>query len=315
VRHDRIIASAEDRPRTILGVHIENASPVIELRGVSVRRGARTILGPLDWTVRHGERWVIVGPNGAGKTTLVQVASTYLWPTTGSVAILGSEIGTIDARTLREKIGYAGSALERAISDEVTALEVVMTARHAALGPWWHRYTDGDRARARSLLDRLGVGDLADHTMGILSTGERRRVQIGRALMPEPRLLILDEPAAGLDLGAREALIAALDSLAADPGLAAIVLVSHHLEEIPASFGSALVLGSGRAVASGPIAEVLASGPLSEAYGLPLVVERREGRYTARGTPPGTAPSPRARGRPHGTARGTRRSPTDPGPR
>ncbi len=256
---------------------------VIAMEGVSVRRGGRTILGPLDWTVRHGERWAVVGPNGAGKTTLAQVASTYLWPTTGRVSVLGREIGAVDSRTLRESIGYAGSALERAIPDEVTALEVVMTARHAALGPWWHRYTDDDRDRARALLGRLGVAALADASMGILSTGERRRVQIARALMPEPPLLILDEPAAGLDLGAREALIAALGNLAADPALAAIVLVSHHLEEIPAGFRSALVLGGGHIVAAGEIGVALASEPLSQAFGLPLKVEQRDGRFTARG--------------------------------
>ena len=262
----------------------DDAGTVLDLRGVSVRRGGRTILGPIDWIVRSGERWAIVGPNGAGKTTLVQVASTYLWPTTGSVRVLGQTIGEVDARTLRERIGYAGSGLERAIDDAVTALDVVVTARHAALGPWWHRYTDADRDRARGLLDRLGVGAFAETPMGILSTGERRRVQIARALMPEPALLILDEPAAGLDLGAREALVDTLDGLAGDPALAAIVLVSHHLEEIPASFGRALVLGDGRAVASGAIADALASGPLSAAFGRALVVGRADGRFTARGT-------------------------------
>ena len=257
---------------------------VLDLREVSVRRGGRTILGPLDWSVADGERWAIVGPNGAGKTTLLQVASTYLWPTSGSVRVLGRTIGEVDARTLRESIGYAGSGLERVIDDAVSAQDLVMTARHAALGPWWHRYTDEDRERARSLLDRLGVLAFAASPMGILSTGERRRVQIARALMPDPALLILDEPAAGLDLGAREALIATLDDLAADPALRAIVLVSHHLEEIPAGFGHALVIGEGRAIATGPIDLALAAGPLGEAFRLPLQVERREGRFTARGT-------------------------------
>ncbi len=265
----------------------DGARAVLDLRGVSVRRGGRTILGPIDWTVAAGDRWAIVGPNGAGKTTLVQVATTYLWPTTGSVRVLGQTIGEVDSRILRERIGYAGSGLERAIDDAVTALDVVVTARHAALGPWWHHYTDQDRDRARTLLDRLGVLAFAKSPMGILSTGERRRVQIARALMPEPSLLILDEPAAGLDLGAREALIETLDTLAADPALAAIVLVSHHLEEIPASFGRALVLGHGKAVASGAIQDVLAEGPLSAAFGRALVVERTGGRFTARGRAPG----------------------------
>jgi iron complex transport system ATP-binding protein len=257
--------------------------PAIAFRGVLVRRGGRAILGPLDWTVGDGERWVVVGPNGAGKTTLVQVASTYLWPTAGRVSVLGREIGAVDARTLREEIGYAGSGLERAIPDDITATDLVMTARHAALGPWWHDYSEDDRDRARRLLDRLGIGHLAEMPVGILSTGERRRAQIARALMPRPRLLILDEPAAGLDLGARETLIASLDELAADPDLAAIVLVSHHLEEIPSRFESALVLGAGAAIAAGPIEHVLTGESLSRAFGQPLRVERRDGRYTARG--------------------------------
>lgn len=257
---------------------------VLRLDGVAVRRSGRTILGPLDWTVRAGERWVVFGPNGSGKTTLLQVASTYLWPSVGSVSVLGERIGAVDARDLRERIGYAGSGLERSISDDVLALDVVMTARHAALAPWWHRYTDDDRARARDLLARMGVGAFADRQFGSLSTGERRRVQIARALMPDPCLLLLDEPGAGLDLGAREALVEDLATLAHDPALAAIVLVSHHVEEIPGGFGHALVLGDGRAVASGPIESALASRPLSAAFGIPLVVERSEGRFVARGT-------------------------------
>jgi len=256
---------------------------VLRLDGVTVRRSGRSILGPLDWAVGRGERWVVFGPNGSGKTTLLQVASTYLWPSSGEVRVLGARIGDVDARELRERIGYAGSGLERAIGDDIDALDVVMTARHAALAPWWHRYSEADRDRAGRLLERLGVGDLASRAFGTLSTGERRRVQIARALMPDPSLLLLDEPGAGLDLGARESLVEDLAALAADPALAAIVLVSHHVEEIPAGFGHALVLGSGRAVASGPIAGALASEPLSAAFGRPLAVEHVDGRITARG--------------------------------
>jgi iron complex transport system ATP-binding protein len=266
-----------------------DADEVLRLEGVTVRRAGRTILGPLDWTVRRGERWVVFGPNGSGKTTLLQVASTYLWPSSGTLSVLGDAIGTVDARTLRETIGYAGSGLERAIGDEVTALDVVMTARHAALAPWWHRYTAADRERARTLLDRMGIADLAGIPFGVLSTGERRRAQIARALMPEPLLLLLDEPGAGLDLGARESLVADLGALAEDPGLATIVLVSHHVEEIPGGFGHALILGSGRAVARGPIDAALASGPLSAAFGQALVVERSNGRFVARGVGPGVS--------------------------
>ena len=261
---------------------VQEPAEVLRFEAVAVRRSGRTILGPIDWTVCAGERWVVFGPNGSGKTTLLHVASTYLWPSTGAVSVLGERIGAVDTRALRETIGYAGSGLERVISDDMPALDVVMTARHAALAPWWHHYTDEDRARAGDLLARMGVGGFADRPFGLLSTGERRRVQIARSLMPNPRLLLLDEPAAGLDLGAREAFIDDLEALARDPTLAAIVLVSHHVEEIPPGFGHALVLGEGRAVASGPIETALASGPLSAAFGLPLVVDRSNGRFAAR---------------------------------
>ncbi len=256
-------------------------APVLDLAGVVVRRSGRAILGPIDWTVQRGERWVVLGPNGSGKTTLVQIASTYLWPSSGRVSVLGERIGAVDARELRRRIGYAGPALEAMIDGGLTALDVVRTARHAALGPWWHRYEAADDARALGLLDRLGVAAFAGRPFGLLSTGERRRVQIARALMPAPEILILDEPSASLDLGAREALVRDLDSLAADGELAAIVLVNHHVEEIPASFDRAMVLSAGRAVAAGPIGVALTEAALRRAFGLPIAVERRDGRWRA----------------------------------
>jgi iron complex transport system ATP-binding protein len=255
--------------------------PIVELDGVEVRRAGRTILGPLDWTIRAGERWALVGPNGSGKTTLLQVLSTYLWPTRGAVWILGHEMGTVDARELRRRIGYASQALAAAIDPALPAIDVVMTARHAALAPWWHRFEDADRERAQGLLERLGIGDLTLRTFGTLSSGERQRAQIGRTLMTAPDLLLLDEPAAGLDLGAREALMRSLTALAADPALPAIVLVTHHVEEIPTGFGHALLLADGRARAAGPIGEVLTSDSLTAAYGLSLAVEERAGRFRA----------------------------------
>ena len=255
---------------------------VVSLDGVSVRRGRRTILGPLDWTVRAGERWVVVGPNGSGKTTLAQVASTYLWPSAGTVEILGQRIGRVDARELRRRVGYAGSGLEAAIDPALSAGDVVLTARHAALGPWWHTYDVADRERARLLLERLGVGSLAGQPFGQLSSGERRRVQIARALMPRPELLILDEPAAGLDLGARELLVRDLSDLAADRDVAAMILITHHVEEVPAAFGHALLLAAGLALASGPIAGALTSATLSAAFGLPIELDGRDGRLAAR---------------------------------
>ena len=254
----------------------------IELAGVTVSRSGRTILGPLDWAVRPGERWAILGPNGSGKTTLLQVVSLYLWPTSGSVDVLGERFGRVDAREHRRRIGYAGSALEGEMDASLSAFQLVLSARHAALGPWWHVYDDADRQRATTLIERFGIAHVADHPFRTLSSGERRRVSIARTLMADPDLLLLDEPAAGLDLGARETLIRDLTHLAADPRPASIVLVSHHVEEIPPGFGHALVLSDGRAVAAGPIESVVTDDVLGRAYRMPIAVERRDGRFWAR---------------------------------
>jgi iron complex transport system ATP-binding protein len=231
--------------------------------------------------VRSGERWVVIGPNGSGKTTLAQVASTNLWPTTGIVEILGSTIGRIDARELRRRIGYASAIQDPAFDPALTARDAVVTARYGALAPWWHVFDAADRARAAALLEELGVAALADREIGLLSTGERRRVQIARALMPDPELLILDEPAAGLDVGARETLVRDLARLAAGQHPAAIVLVTHHVEEIPAGFGHALVLAGGRIAAAGSIDDVLGGPAPAAAFGVPLRIGREAGRFRA----------------------------------
>jgi iron complex transport system ATP-binding protein len=254
----------------------------VDLRDLEVRRAGRTILGPLDWSVRSGERWVVLGPNGSGKTTLLSVAGLTLWPSAGTVDVLGERYGTIDSRDLRKRIGAAGSAVEAMLRDDLSPLQLVLSARHAATEPWWHEFGDDDRARARALLDELGVGGAADRPFGTLSAGERRRVTIARALMPDPDLLLLDEPAANLDLSARETLLRDLTRLAARARPGAIILVLHHVEEIPPGFDHALVLSGGRVVRAGPIGEVVASDVLSEAFGLPLTVERRDGRIWAR---------------------------------
>jgi iron complex transport system ATP-binding protein len=279
----------------------DESPAVLRLRNVSVRIAGRTILGPLDWTVRPGERWVVLGPNGAGKTTLLQVISTYLWPTTGAVEVLGRTLGRVDARELRRAIGYAGAGLERAIPDRLTSHDIVVTARAAALGPWWSTFTVADHNLADGLLARLGVGGLRDRTFGTLSTGERRRVQVARALLPDPDLLLLDEPSASLDLGARERLVRDLAGLASEPRPAAIVLANHHVEEIPAGFGHALVLREGLIVAAGPIRRAVTSATLSAAFGLPIRVARRGSRLVATldgagpgsgdGAGPGSGPS------------------------
>jgi iron complex transport system ATP-binding protein len=261
--------------------------PVLELSGVSVIRSGRPILAGIDWHVRAGERWAVLGPNGSGKSTLLAIGSTYLWPSRGTVRVLGAEMGDVDARELRRAIGYVSGSLATQIDADLAAVDVVMTARHAALAPWWHTFTDEDRRRALDLLAFMGCAPLADRTFGTLSSGERQRMLIARTLMTRPDLLLLDEPAAGLDLGAREALVARLTDLAAAADPAAIVLVTHHVEEIPAGFTHAMVLAEGRAVASGPIETALTSDLLSAAYGLPLTVDGRDGRFTARARRPG----------------------------
>jgi iron complex transport system ATP-binding protein len=256
--------------------------PIVELHGVLVRRAGRSILGPIDWTIRRGERWVVIGANGSGKTTLLSVLGLTLWPTAGTVDVLAARYGRVDSRLVRRRIGAAGSAVEHGLRDDLSPVDLVVSARQAATEPWWHEFSDDDRARARSLLGRLGIAAVVDHPFGTLSAGERRRVSIARALMPDPDLLLLDEPAASLDLGARETLLRDLSSLAVEPRPAAIVLVTHHVEEIPPGFSHALVLCAGSAVASGPLGEVLTDAVLSDAFRLPIEVRHRDGRTWAR---------------------------------
>jgi iron complex transport system ATP-binding protein len=272
----------EDRDR----VTDAHRPAIVEVQGVVVRRGGRTILGPLDWTVRDGERWVVLGPNGSGKTTLLSILGLELWPTAGTVDVLDARYGRVDSREVRRRIGSAGSAVEERFRDDLTPIALVMTARHAATEPWWHVYTDEDRTRARGLAERFGLTAVADHAYSTLSAGERRRISIARALMPDPDLLLLDEPAASLDLGARETLIDDLTVLAGQPRPAAIVLVSHHVEEIPPGFTHGLVLADGRAVAAGCLETVLCDEVLSRAFGLPISVDWHEGRVRARKAAP-----------------------------
>jgi iron complex transport system ATP-binding protein len=255
---------------------------VVELRGVTVRRSGRTILGPIDWRIGAGERWVVIGANGSGKTTLLSVVGLTLWPTSGTVDALGARYGRVDSREVRRRIGAARSAVELTLRDDLTPIDVVMTARHAATEPWWHVFGEDDRIRARRLLEGLGIGAVAEHPFGTLSAGERRRVSIARALMPDPDLLLLDEPAASLDLGARETLLRDLSILAGEPRPAAIVLVTHHVEEIPTGFSHGLVLCAGSVIAAGRIADVVSDVVLSQAFELPISVDHRDGRTWAR---------------------------------
>jgi iron complex transport system ATP-binding protein len=254
---------------------------VLELADVSVRRGAATLLDSVDWTVRDDERWVVLGPNGAGKTTLVQVCSAQIHPTSGVVGILGEVLGTVDVFELRPRIGYTSAAIAERIPRDEPVRDVVVSASYGVVGRWREHYDDLDHERADRLLVEVGVKHLADRTFGTLSEGERKRVQIARALMTDPELLILDEPAAGLDLGGREDLVARLSLLANDADAPASVLVTHHVEEIPPGYSHGLLLRSGKVVAAGLLDDVLTDENLSATFGLPLVVQRRRGRYTA----------------------------------
>ncbi len=254
---------------------------VLDLSGVTVRRGDNHLLHHVDWRVDADQRWVILGPNGAGKTTLLNLAGARSHPTSGTVDILGERLGRIDVFELRPRIGLTTTAIAESIPNDETALDVVRTAAWGRMGRWREEYDELDDDRAMSLLRWLGVAPLSERRFGTLSEGERKRVQIARALMTDPELLLLDEPAAGLDLGAREALVATLAGLARDSTAPAMALVTHHVEEIPPGFTHALVLSAGSVVAAGPLAEALTSATLSKAFGLPLTLTANGNRYTA----------------------------------
>ncbi len=266
---------------------------VLSLRAVTVLRGGRPILDAVDWQVGHDERWVILGPNGAGKTTLLQLAGALIHPTSGRVEVLGETLGAVDVFELRPRIGLASAALAEQIPGAEIVRDVVVTAAWAVTGRWRETYDESDTARALGVLDLLGAAPLADRTFGTLSEGERKRVQIARALMTDPELLLLDEPAAGLDLGAREDLVTRLSRIAGDRWAPVQVLVTHHVEEIPAGFTHVLLLREGAVVAAGPIAEVLTGPNLSRTFGTRLRVGRVRGRHWARAAPVDTV----ARGR------------------
>jgi len=257
-------------------------SAVVELAGVTVRRGESLLLDGVDWEVADDERWVVLGPNGAGKTTLMQLVSAQIHPTSGVVGLLGEVVGTVDLFELRPRIGWTSAAVAERIPSHEVVSDVVVSASYGVVGRWREAYDDLDHARAAELLAEVGAAGLARRTFGTLSEGERKRVQIARALMTDPELLLLDEPTAGLDLGGREDLVTTLSTLARDPDSPATVLVSHHVEEIPPGFTHGLVLRAGRVVAAGPLDEVMTDGVLSDAFGLPLAVRAEAGRWSAR---------------------------------
>lgn len=256
---------------------------VVQLAGVSVVRGESTLLDDVDWSVDESDRWVIIGPNGAGKTTLLQILATQLHPSSGVAEVLGEVLGLVDVFELRPRIGVASAALADRIPRSERVADVVVSAAYAVLGRWRESYDQADLERAVALMNQFRVGHLAYRTFGTLSEGERKRVQIARSMMTDPELLLLDEPAAGLDLAGREALVATLSELCSDPEAPATVLVTHHVEEIPRGISHALLLKSGRVLAAGPIDEVLTADNLSATFDLPLEVTHDNGRWSARG--------------------------------
>jgi len=257
------------------------SADVVVLTGVRLVRDRKTILDGIDWRVRSGERWVVLGPNGSGKTSLCQIVSFYLHPSSGSVAVLGDELGRVDVRALRRRIGITSAALLTMMQPRLTAEQIVVAGKHAALAHWWHTYDASDWTQARRCLGRTGCLDHAEQRFGTLSSGERQRVLLARALMTAPELLVLDEPTAGLDLPGREQLIQTLAGLAQDRAAPPLIMVTHHVDEIPPGFTHAMLLASGRIATAGPIAEVLTRDRLSACFGLALDVEHRHGRWRA----------------------------------
>ena len=255
------------------------ASPTVVLRDVSVKYEGTTVLGPLDLDISPSERWVVLGPNGSGKTSLIRILSLYRYPTTGTVEVLGETWGATDVRTLRRRIGLTSASLRDQFRPDIQGLDIVMTARHAALETWWHEYSDQDRAAALQCLTRVDAAALATRRFHTMSSGEQQRVQLARTLMGDPDLLLLDEPTAGLDLAGREQLVNSLAAVAADLDTPATVLVTHHTDEIPPGFTHGLLLRDGGVMACGPLDQVLTEQSLSECFGLNLRLENRDGRW------------------------------------
>ncbi|HWV26270.1 MAG TPA: ABC transporter ATP-binding protein [Aeromicrobium sp.] len=254
----------------------------IDLSKVTVVRSGATLLDQVSWRVESGEHWIVLGPNGAGKTTLMQIAGAQMHPSSGTATVLGERLGRVDLVDLRTRIGHSSTKIADLIPDSETAADVVLSAAYAVSGRWQEQYDDEDVARRDQIMSELGIANLRERTFGTLSEGERKRVLIARALMTDPEMLILDEPAAGLDLGAREDLVASLELLASDDQSPVLVMVTHHVEEIPVGFTHVLMLRAGRIVAAGPIATTLTEQNLNRAFGSRFVLNHASGRWTAR---------------------------------
>ncbi len=257
---------------------------LIDFAKVTLRRGGRVLVGPVTWSVELDERWVVIGPNGAGKTSLLRMAAAMEYPSSGTAYVLGERLGRVDMSELRARVGLSSSALSQRVPEGEVVRDLVVSAGYAVLGRWRENYEDVDYEQAVDMLESVGAEHLADRTYETLSEGERKRVLIARSLMTDPELLLLDEPAAGLDLGGREELVARLADLAADPDAPAIVLVTHHVEEIPPGFSHGLILSEGKVVDAGLLTDVLTADNLSTAFGQSITLDYIDGRYFARRT-------------------------------
>jgi iron complex transport system ATP-binding protein len=257
---------------------------LIDFARVSLRRGGNVLVGPVTWSVELDERWVVIGPNGAGKTSLLRIAAAQEHPSSGTAYVLGERLGRVDMSELRARVGLSSSALSQRVPDGEIVRDLVVSAGYAVMGRWRERYDDVDYEQAVDMLESVGAEHLAERTYGTLSEGERKRVLIARSMMTDPELLLLDEPAAGLDLGGREELLARLEDLAADPDSPALVLVTHHVEEIPRGFSHCLILSEGKVVDSGLLSDVLTAENLSKAFGQSIALEVVDSRFFARRT-------------------------------
>ncbi|AZA09457.1 putative ABC transporter ATP-binding protein YlmA [Corynebacterium pseudopelargi] len=255
---------------------------LLDFDEVSLIRGGTTLVGPVNWQVELDERWVIIGPNGAGKTSLLRMAAAEEFPSQGRLWVLGERIGKTDMRDLRASIGMSSAALANRIPANENVGDLVISAGYAILGRWREEYDELDRERATDILEQVGAYHLIDRTWGTLSEGERKRVLVARALMTDPELLLFDEPGAGMDLGGREDLVAYMGDLAMDPDAPAMVVITHHVEEIPLGFTHAMLLDEGSVVAQGLIEDVLTSENLTKAFHQPIEITQLDGRYFAR---------------------------------
>ncbi|MDY5154472.1 ABC transporter ATP-binding protein [Actinotignum urinale] len=255
---------------------------VLSINNVTLRRSGNNILKGVSWDINSDERWVVLGPNGAGKTTIVQIVATRLFPTTGTVDIMGERLGRVDVRELRTMVGVTSSAVDRLIPRGETVFEAVRTAAYGQMAAWDEEYDVQDDARARAIMVQMGIDIIADRRVAYLSSGELKRLGIARSLMPNPEILILDEPTSGLDLGGRERLLTTLSMMARQPYAPALILVTHHVEEIPVGFTHVLLLKEGDIYAAGPIDKVLTSETVSQVFDYPITITKDGGRYFAR---------------------------------